>query len=82
MTFPNGNIYKGAWLDKRPHGSGTMTYKSTFDSRGSSKGSQGFSDENDTQTMRYEGEWLKGMRHGQGVLLCFFGGDENWRYTG
>jgi len=51
FIYPNGDIYKGEWLDNMRHGEGTITYEGSAARRGDI----------------YDGTWKENMRHGKGI---------------
>ena len=70
QTYPNGATYKGALLNNKKHGFGTLTFPAGHVYTGMFQNSM----RHGAGTLRhkdgsvYEGEWLKDQEHGQGKL--------------
>jgi hypothetical protein len=83
MTYANGDIYEGQWIDDRRYGQGTMTYANGDKYEGEWR----FDERHRQGTMtyangdKYEGEWENNERWNQGTMT-YANGDKyegRWR---
>jgi len=75
MIFVSGNVYEGWWKDQQMSGPGKMKYANTHPDSNSSEDAYAEDDYSN-----YDGEWLKGLKHGLGTMI-FMNGDKyigNW----
>ena len=68
FTHPNGDFYRGEWMDGMPHGKGellqiTEYFKQAF----GAEGNEGF--ELWANRSKYVGEFMFGDKHGDGKLV-------------
>mmetsp|Transcript_1801 Transcript_1801/g.2559 ORF Transcript_1801/g.2559 Transcript_1801/m.2559 type:complete len:284 (-) Transcript_1801:8-859(-) len=79
IAFPNGDSYKGGWVNRRQHGKGVMTYCKSANEK---KNRLMESLPESAHFFKYEGDWCHGKRHGHGLLQSFIFGEIEWKYFG
>ena len=61
IIYPNGDSYQGEIKDSKPHGQGKMIYYSSPDQL----------KKKDKTKREYDGNWMRGKRHGHGTLHVY-----------
>ena len=69
MIFVSGNVYNGSWKDQQMSGTGEMTYANTYPEE-----YEDYEDHTSTNYSKYNGEWINGVKNGNGKML-FTNGD-------
>ena len=83
MTFANGDIYEGLWVDDMPHGRGSLKMETTGEvytgefvqKKKCGKGCFKF-----VNGDVYDGEWKEDVRHGPGIMISEEGDCERQVY--
>ena len=72
MTYSNGNIYEGEWIDDKKNGHGIMTYSNGAVYEGEwvddKKNGQGIITWSESGSV-YKGAWTDDKKNGQGVMI-------------